>query len=198
MILRKEHFKKNMPATFRTAMPHHWARARQYPGPNVGELLLVESPTVRRLLRAVSSGQAAITEAAGLVVGLAWLHPERLLDQTTTHNHLELARLRKTFSNQKLTETRCILHATRGLAAVEAAANQCGYSARWITEGLDMEKVAEILAIPADHAVLGLLAIDVPAGDVAAPDEFCWEGFMVNGFGGSWPKSSLPTGHGLA
>lgn len=187
-----------MPATFREAIEAHWARASRYPGPRVGELLLVQSPTVRRLLRSVSSGQAALTDAAALVVGLAWLHPQRLTNDQSATDYLEAARLRKTFSSPAAKHARCMVLATRSMAALDQAASQCGFDTQWITEGLEMDQVTEILAIPADHAVLGLVAIHVPAGYGLAADEFCWEGFMVNGFGGSWPKSLLTSGHSPA
>lgn len=177
-----------MPTTFRQAMPQFWAQAQVYPGPKVCELLIVQSPAVRRLLRGLSSGQAAVTEAAAVVVGLAWLHPERLLDQETPDDHVQRARLRKTYNNRDLNRTRSIVLATRGMAALEQAASLCGLAAEWITEGLDMEKIAEILAVPADHAVLGLVALHAAPGKVTEQDEFRWGGFMVNGFGGSWPK----------
>lgn len=182
-----------MPIAFREAIRKFWFIAQDYPGPKLAELIFIESPSVRRHLRAVSSGRSAITEAAGLVVGLAFMHPERLTDEAGAA-HLQLARLRKTFGNNQANATRCVVQATRGMAAVEQAALLCGHRAEWITEGLDMEKVAEILAVPADHAILGLIAIHTTAEKAMAFDEFRWEEFMWNGFGGSWPKLAEPTG----
>lgn len=180
-----------MNCPFSQALEKAWSNAEKYPGPKVARLIFLESPTVRRLVRSVASGRTAITDSAMLVAGLACMNPhflEKELDEDTSLDYIDRARLRKTFGNTEVNRSRCMVHATRGMVVVEEAAKASGYSVEWITEGLDVEEIKRFLAIPDDHQFLGLLAIGTPDGQHPLILEFRPDVFMRDGFGGGWPK----------
>ena len=100
---------------------------------------------------------------------------------------LERSRLIRTFQHDHDRTCWCMVHATRSMVAVESAAIQMGCDVDWVLEGLDREKVAAILAIPDDHRILGMLAIDRINASSSPPDFPHHAGLDYNGFGGNWP-----------
>jgi len=122
-------------------------------------------------------------------MGLAYLHPERLMGSAlgVPKSGLERSRLMRTFENEDARYCWSLVQANRSMVAVESASIRMGYDVEWILEGLDREKIAEILAIPDDHQILGFLAINRPDESSSTPDFPSLAGIDYNGFGGNWP-----------
>jgi hypothetical protein len=186
--LGKRNFRK-LVDDFSRILTEQLSRAQPSSGPNVARLIYVHSKSVRRQLRSNASARTSITEASWLIIGLAYLHPERLIESTTwaPKPSLERSRLMRTFQNEGARYCWSLVQANRVMVAVESASIRIGYDVEWILEGLDREKIAEILAIPDDHQILGFLAINRPDKSSPAPDFPILSGIDFNGFGGNWP-----------
>ena len=174
---------------FSQILAEQLSHAQPHSGPNVARLIYVHSKSVRRQLRSNSSARKSVTEASWLIIGLAYLHPERLMESAGVgpETGLERSRLMRTFQNDEARNCWSLVHANRSMVAVESASIQMGYDVEWVLEGLDREKVAAILAIPDDHKILGFLAINRPDKSSSTPDFPSLAGIDYNGFGGNWP-----------
>ena len=174
---------------FSQILAEHLNHAQPHSGPNVARLIYVHSKSVRRQLRSNSSARKSVTEASWLIIGLAYLHPERLMESAGMgpETGLERSRLMRTFQNDEARNCWSLVHANRSMVAVESASIRMGYDVEWILEGLDREKVAAILAIPDDHKILGFLAINRVDKSSSTPDFPNLAGIDYNGFGGNWP-----------
>jgi len=186
--LGKRNFRK-LVDDFSRILTEHLNHAQPHSGPKVARLIYVQSKSVRRQLRSNSSARTSVTEASWLIIGLAYLHPERLMESAVLgpETGLERSRLMRTFQNEGARYCWSLVQANRVMVAVESASIRIGYDVEWILEGLDREKIAEILAIPDDHQILGFLAINRPDKSSPAPDFPILSGIDFNGFGGNWP-----------
>jgi hypothetical protein len=166
-----------------------------------GRLILVDSPPLRRRLRGFASGRRAVTDADCLIVGLAYRRPDFSInsaDSPAGQDRQHRSRLERTLGAEDSRETWAILHATRLMTVVEKAVRDAGGHAEWVTEGLDMPRIAEILAVPDDHLVLGMIAASLNAvAQPPAQSPVVSEPMMDrNGFGGGWPANGPASGEG--
>lgn len=137
-----------------------------------GRVIEVRSKPLRRSTRGFSSGREEVTEAHRLFVGLAHLDPLRLLEnyETGDFDPKQLSRLKRTFATDEQRRQWAILMATRLLGAIEAAAGESGMKSVWVSEGLDFAKMKELLAVPDDHLIIGLLAISGEVIEEESPE----------------------------
>lgn len=164
-----------------------------------GRLIRIESPLLRRQVRRFASGRTAITEADALFAALAYIPPEPAETVPTPAERADarhLARVTRTLADAETALNRATLQAARLLAAVEHAAVSSGGSAEWILEGTDRRQIEALLAVPADHRLIGLIAISGPgcrAGQAGSPHADATP-IDLDGFGGGFPGVSPHTG----
>lgn len=164
-----------------------------------GRLVRIESQPLRRRVRRYASGRTAITDADALFAALAYAPPEPAETVPTPEEQADarhLARVRRTLGDPESALNRATVQAARLLAAVEHAATMSGGSAEWILEGMDLRQIEALLAIPADHRLIGMIAVrshgcrtslaGSPPADAAPID--------LDGFGGCFSGDLPHTG----
>lgn len=89
-----------------------------------------------------------------------------------------------------------MVQAARLLAIVDETARSKGGSCDWVLEGVDWARIAEILAVPADHRICGMIAVSGPGLDFSLRKMNEIVGLPIDrdGFGGGFERSERDTG----
>lgn len=164
-----------------------------------GRLIMVESRSLRRNLRRYSSARESLTHADVLFVAISYL-PSDFVSMipagANRPNPLHLSRLERTLGHPEEAQRWAIMHAAKLLAIVDDAARSCGGSCDWVLEGVDWPRIAEILAVPADHRICGLIAVS--GAGFRLDEEILAElrslPIDLDGFGGGFEAGEPDTG----
>ncbi|MBI1324663.1 hypothetical protein GC170_15955 [bacterium] len=165
-----------------------------------GRLILVESRNVRRKLRRYASARESLTEADALFVAIAYLPHVDAASHITSGavqpDPLHKARLVRTLGIREEAERWAIIQAARLLAFVDETAREFGGSCDWVLEGVDWDRIAEILAVPAGHRICGMIAISGPGMKLLPESLANQEGIPIdlNGFCGGFVRSEGDSG----
>lgn len=127
--------------------------------------VVVTDPALRRALRAVSFDQAQVTDASLLVVicgdVMAWdKEPERCWSHVPAAVRENLGRTIRDFygSDPRLQRDECVRSCSIAAMTLMLAAQDLGYDSCPM-DGFDVEAVARLINLPADHLVNMFVAI---------------------------------------
>ncbi len=126
-----------------------------------GRLIRIDSDTLRKKIRRFASARTAVTDADLLFVGLAFVPADPASTIPTDSERLDrlhLARLERTLADPEQALARATVQAARLLAVVEQTVRSMGGTAEWILEGTDRPAIEALLAVPADHRIVGMIA----------------------------------------
>ncbi len=173
--------------------------ARIDPDGRHGRLVLVQSHATRRLLRRFASARESVTDADLLFVALAFLPDDPgaiLRPGSVRENPQQAARLSRTLVDRPEAQRWTTIQASRLLALVDETVRSIGGSADWILEGVDWGRIAEILAVPADHRACGMIAVSGTGSDLRSekPGTHGIVPIDRDGFGGSFDRIEPDTG----
>lgn len=164
-----------------------------------GRLILVDSPARKRMLRRFSSARVSITESEALFVAAAY----RPVDAASlipawagAADPLTESRLRRTLADPSDARRWSIIQGARLMAAVDEASRRTGGTCEWILEGVDWRRIEELLAVPADHEVCGMIAVHGAGAGMPLENPTCWEALPIDhdGFGGGFEQVKRKTG----
>lgn len=129
-----------------------------------GRLILIRNPACRRKLRRFSSARTSVTDFSLLFVALAYVPQtgeQRTMITERITEPLQRSRLDRTLAEPVTMSHWTTAQAVRLMAAVDETARVLGGTAEWILEGVDWKAVADILAVPADHEIRGMIAVNL-------------------------------------
>jgi hypothetical protein len=129
-----------------------------------GRLILIRNLACRRKLRRYSSARTSVTDFSLLFVALAYVpqtSEQRMMITERITDPLQKSRLDRTLAEPVTMSHWTTAQAVRLMAAVDETARTLGGTAEWILEGVDWKAVAEILTVPADHEVRGMITVNL-------------------------------------